>query len=74
MRKKQHPWPHPVPMPGPASGAADAVEVALANAITAAVADGKFDVVSQLCREIEARRLARAGNVVAINGKWFSRS
>jgi hypothetical protein len=47
----------------------DAVEAALADAISKATAAGKFDVVSQLCRELEARRLGRLGNVVAIDSK-----
>jgi hypothetical protein len=50
---------------GPESGpdqnaSVDPVEAALANAITQAVASGKFDIVAQLCRELEARRLARS--------------
>ena len=56
------------PYTGPGSQD-DVVEAALANAISEAVAAGKFDVVGQLCRELEARRLARAGNVVAIDSK-----
>jgi hypothetical protein len=46
---------------------ADGVEAALASALGAAAAAGRFDVVAQLAREIEARRLARAGNVVAFD-------
>ena len=38
----------------------DAVEVALAAALTKAAAAGRFDVVAQLARELEARRLARS--------------
>jgi hypothetical protein len=30
---------------------------------------GRFDVVSQLAKELEARRLERAGNVVALEGR-----
>ena len=48
----------------PASGAD--LEAALAEALTLAAAAGRFDVVAQLARELEARRLARAGNVVRI--------
>jgi hypothetical protein len=48
-------------------GAIDAVEAALAKALTAASAAGRFDVVAQLARELEARRTARAGNVVAFD-------
>ena len=44
----------------------DAVEEALAKAITAAVGAGRFDVVAQLARELEARRMALASNVVAL--------
>ena len=41
----------------------DVVEVALASALTAAAAAGRFDIVGQLARDLEARRLAR-------NEKW----
>ena len=44
----------------------DPVEAALSTALTEAAAAGRFDVVAQLAREIEARRLAAAGNVVAL--------
>jgi hypothetical protein len=44
----------------------DAVEVALAKALDAAASAGRFDVVAQLAREFEARRLASAGNVVPL--------
>lgn len=42
------------------------VEAALADALSRAAAAGRFDVVAQLARELEARRLARAGNVVLL--------
>jgi hypothetical protein len=45
----------------------DAVEAALADAITKAAEAGRFDVVGQLAAELQARRSARAGNVVAID-------
>jgi hypothetical protein len=48
---------------GHSSGHSDAVEVALAGAITAAVSAGQWEVVSQLGRELEARRKARATTV-----------
>jgi len=44
----------------------DAVEIALADAITKATMDRRWDVVAQLARDLEARRLARA-NVVDIS-------
>ncbi len=44
-----------------------AVESALAKAIALAATAGRFDVVAQLARELEARRLARAGNVVSLD-------
>jgi len=44
----------------------DAVEAALATALVEAATAGRFDVVAQLARELEARRLARAGNVVRL--------
>jgi hypothetical protein len=53
------------------SGAiADAVEVALAKALETATAEKRWDVVAQMGRELEARRVAReAPNVVAIERK-----
>jgi hypothetical protein len=47
--------------------AIDPVERALARALTEASEAGRFDVVLQLVKELEARRLARASNVVAAN-------
>jgi hypothetical protein len=38
----------------------NAVEMALARALTEASAAGRFDVVVQLARELEARRVAKA--------------
>jgi hypothetical protein len=37
------------------------VERALANAVAAAAVEQRWDVVAQLARELEARRLAREG-------------
>jgi hypothetical protein len=45
----------------------DAVETALASALAAAAVAGRFDVVAQLARELEARRHARAGNIVLLD-------
>jgi hypothetical protein len=42
------------------------VEAALARSLEAAAAAGRFDVVAQLARELEARRLARVPNIVAL--------
>jgi hypothetical protein len=50
--------------PGPAN---DPVEAALARALDRASEAGRFDVVAQLARELEARRLARSGNVVRLD-------
>jgi hypothetical protein len=44
----------------------DAVEAALANALAAAATAGRFDLVAQLARDLEARRQARA-NVVLLH-------
>jgi hypothetical protein len=52
------------------SAARDPVEVALAKALTDASAAGRFDVVAQLAKELEARRLARLPNVVALDHGW----
>jgi hypothetical protein len=49
------------------------VEEVLAKALGEAAAAGRFDVVAQLARELEARRLARAGNVVSLAGRKHQR-
>ncbi len=49
------------------TSAADAVEIALADALTKATAAERWDVVAQLARELEARRLARHANVVVLS-------
>ncbi len=41
-------------------------EAALAHALTLAAEAGQWAVVAQLAKELEARRLARSGNVVAL--------
>ncbi|MFO0673462.1 MAG: hypothetical protein U0235_28240 [Polyangiaceae bacterium] len=51
----------------------DVVEDALARALDAAAAAGRFDVVAQIAEELKARRLAAAGNVVAIDSKRGAR-
>ncbi len=45
------------------------VEGALAKALELAATAGRFDVVVQLARELEARRLAPMGNVVKLTAK-----
>jgi hypothetical protein len=45
----------------------DAVEAALAKALADAATAGRFDVVAQLARELEERRLVRAHNVVPLD-------
>jgi hypothetical protein len=42
------------------------VETALAVALTRAAEAGRWDIVAQLARELEARRLAQADNVVRL--------
>ena len=54
---------------GPRFGPASEVETALARALDAAAAAGRFDVVVQLGRELEARRLARTPNVVQLDAR-----
>jgi hypothetical protein len=46
----------------------DGIEAALAQALDAAAAAGRFDVVAQLAKELEARRLAQT-NVVRLYPK-----
>ncbi len=55
--------------PGQSEGHRDAVEAALADALTEAARAGRFDVVAQLAKELEARRLARAENVIALDAR-----
>jgi hypothetical protein len=51
----------------PVPEAVDPVEAALAKALEGATAASRFDVVAQLARELEARRLARLPNVIALD-------
>ena len=46
----------------------DQVELELARALGKAAAAARFDVVAQLAKELEARRLARLTNVVKLDG------
>jgi hypothetical protein len=56
--------------PSPARvGHRSGVDDALAEALRGATAAGRWDVVAQLCREIEARRLATMPNVIALHKK-----
>jgi hypothetical protein len=48
------------------SASGEPVDVALAAAIEGAAAAGRWDLVIQLARELEARRLARVANVVPL--------
>jgi hypothetical protein len=60
---------------GQSGGNRDPVEDALAKALTEASMAGRFDVVTQLARELEARRLARTtGNVVDIGTRRRGRT
>jgi hypothetical protein len=52
------------PMP---EGSGDPVEFELARALGKAADAGRFDVVAQLAKELEARRLGRLTNVVAFD-------
>jgi hypothetical protein len=45
----------------------DAVEGAIATPLSRAAAAGRFDVVAQLARELEARRERQAGNLVRLD-------
>jgi hypothetical protein len=56
-------WGNPA---GPETGE-DQVEAALARALDRASEAGRFDVVAQLARELEARRLARLPNVARLS-------
>ncbi len=53
--------------PPRSAAASDPVEAALAKALTDASTAGRFDVVAQLAKELEARRLARLSNVVTLD-------
>ena len=47
----------------------DPVELELAKALGKAAGAGRFDVVAQRARELEARRLTRLTNVVMFDGR-----
>jgi hypothetical protein len=55
------------------AGGIDPVEAALAKALSDASSAGAWDVVAQLARELEARRTARAGNVVDLGSRRTGR-
>jgi hypothetical protein len=44
----------------------DSIEGSLAIALTEAAKAGRFDVVAQIAKELEARRLAQSQNVVPL--------
>jgi hypothetical protein len=48
-------------------GNADPLEATFSKALGEAAAAGRFDVVAQLAKELEARRLAGAINVVSLD-------
>jgi hypothetical protein len=50
------------------------VETVLAKALERASAAGQWDVVAAISRELEARRLTRAGNVVRLSSERKRRS
>jgi hypothetical protein len=52
--------------PAATSSAVD-VENGLAAALLRAAEAGRFDIVAQLARELEARRLARTGHVIRLD-------
>lgn len=52
--------------PDSSADSSDAVDAALARALEGATAEGRWDLVGQLARELESRRLARSRNVVAL--------
>ena len=51
----------------PAPAITDTIEAAIAKALEGATEAGWFDVVAQLASELQARRLARMCNVVALS-------
>ena len=53
----------------PSEPAGDAVEIALAAALEGATKAGEWGVVARLAEELQARRVARASNVVSIARK-----
>jgi hypothetical protein len=52
----------------------DVVVATLAEAIKRAASAERWDVVAQLVREVEARRIARTGNVVKLESSRAKRS
>ena len=64
------PAPEPVSAAnGPADAGLDPVESALAVAVLEATKAARWDVVGQLAKELEARRLARLSNVIPLGRK-----
>jgi hypothetical protein len=53
----------------PPEGTLDLVELDLARALGKAADAARFDVVAQLAKELEARRLARLTNVVTFHAR-----
>jgi len=54
---------------GPSRGGQDPVEVALATALERASVSGEWGIVTQLARELETRRLARASGLVNLEAE-----
>ncbi len=59
----------PIPSTTSQTDVAADIERALVRALDAAATAGRFDIVAQLARELEARRLACLGNVVALDSR-----
>jgi hypothetical protein len=69
-KNEDEPANRPIPDQNPravAGAVIDAVESALAEAIKGATSAGEWATVAALAKELEARRLARAANVVEID-------
>jgi len=52
--------------PEPSTAGRPSVEDAIARALSDAASAGRWDVVAALARELEARRVASAGNIVKL--------
>lgn len=61
-------------LPDDSPASVDPVEASLAGALDRASAAGRWDVVAQLARELEARRLASTPNVVSLDAAERRRS
>jgi hypothetical protein len=64
--KPRQTWRRNAPLETVGGNSSGSVDEHLARALSDAACAGRFDVVAQLARELEARRLAKAENVISL--------